>query len=123
VADIVGEDEEIFGDVEGLVGAEEDVGEDGVEKGVGVAAGAVEKEDCVVDVAGGVAVGRAQGEVMELELGEGFAGAEAEVGEGDGAVGCGPLGGLGLRGGCGWLGHGHGLALGCGGAEEQRDRG
>ncbi len=30
VADVVGEDEEIFCDIEGLAGAEEDVGEDGV---------------------------------------------------------------------------------------------
>ena len=57
VADVVGEDEEVFGDVEGLAGAEEDVGEDGVEERVGVAAGAVEEEDGVVGVAGGVAVG------------------------------------------------------------------
>ncbi len=34
LADVVGEDEEVFGDVEGLAGAEEDVGEDGVEEGV-----------------------------------------------------------------------------------------
>ena len=61
VADVVGEDEEIFGDVEGLAGAEEDVGEDGIEEGMGVAAGAVEQEDGVVDVAGRVAVGRAEG--------------------------------------------------------------
>ena len=44
-----------------------------------VAAGAVEEEDGVVDVAGGVAVRGAEGEVVEIELGEGFAGAELEV--------------------------------------------
>jgi hypothetical protein len=59
VADVVGEDEEIFGDVEGCPKSEEDFGKDGIEEGVGVAAGAVEEEDGVVDVAGGVAVGRA----------------------------------------------------------------
>ena len=32
VADVVGEDEEVLGDVERLAGAEEDVGEDGVEQ-------------------------------------------------------------------------------------------
>ena len=96
MADVVGEDEEVFGDVEGLAGAEEDVGEDGVQERVGVAAGAVEEEDGVVDVAGGVAVRRAEGEVVELELGEGFAGAEAEVLDGVGAVLGGPLGGGGL---------------------------
>jgi len=32
VADVVGEDDEKFCDVEGLAGAEEDVGEDGVEE-------------------------------------------------------------------------------------------
>jgi len=98
VADVVGEDEEIFGDVEELAGAEEDVGEDGIEEGVGVAAGAVEKEDGVVDVPGGVAMGRAEGEVVELELGQGFAGAKAEVEEGDLAVGGGPFCGWGWRG-------------------------
>ena len=61
VANVVGEDEEVFGDVEWLAGAEEDVGEDGVEEGVGVAAGAVEQEDGVVDMACWVAVGRAEG--------------------------------------------------------------
>ena len=79
LADVVGEDEEVFGDVERLAGAEEDGGEDGVEERVGVAAGAVEEEDGVVDVACGVAVRRAEREVVELELGEGFAGAELEV--------------------------------------------
>ena len=73
VADVVGEDEEVFGDVEGLAGAEEDVGEDGIEERVGVAAGAVEEEDGVVDVAGGVAMGCAEGEVVEVELREGLA--------------------------------------------------
>ena len=91
VADVVGEDEEVFGDVEGLAGAEEDVGEDGVEQGVGVAAGAVEKEDGVVDVAGGVAVRRAESEVVEVQLGEGFAGAEAEVMDVEASVLDGPV--------------------------------
>ena len=69
VADVVGEDEEVLCDVEGLAGAEEDVGEDGVEEGVGVAAGAVEEEDGVVGVAGGVAMGFAEGEVVEVQFG------------------------------------------------------
>ena len=99
VADVVGEDEVVLGDVEGLAGAEEDVGEDGVEEGVGVAAGAVEEEDGVVGVAGGVAVGLAEGEVVEFELGEGFAGAEAEVFDDVGAVLGGPLSGRGLGAG------------------------
>ena len=101
MADVVGEDEEVFGDVEGLAGAEENIGEGGSEERVGVAAGAVEQEDGVVDVAGCVAVGCAQGQVVELEFGKCFAGAEAEVGEGDEAVGGGPFGGCGLWGGCG----------------------
>ncbi len=72
VADVVGEDEEVLGDVEGLARAEEDVGEDGVEERVRVAAGAVEQEDGVVGVALGVAVRGAQGEVVEVEAGAGF---------------------------------------------------
>ena len=60
---------------------------------------------------------------MELELGEGFAGAEMEIGEGYVAVGGGPFGGCGLRGGRGChgrvcCGHGHGLAVGGGGEKE-----
>ena len=74
MADVVGEDEEVLRDVEGLAGAEEDVGEDGVEERVGVAAGAVEEEDGVVGVACGVAVRCAEGEVVEVEPREGFAG-------------------------------------------------
>ncbi len=70
MADVVGEDEEVLGDVEGLAGAEEDVGEDGVQERVGVAAGAVEEEDGVVGVALRVAVGFAEGEVVEVEFGE-----------------------------------------------------
>ena len=90
VADVVGEDDEVFGDVEGLAGAEEDVGEDRVEEGVSVAAGAVEEEDGVIDVAGGVAVRRAEGEVVEFELRDGLAGAEVEVRDDVGAVLRGP---------------------------------
>ena len=116
MADVVGEDEEVFGDVERLAGAEEDVGEDGIEERVGVAAGAVEEKDGVVDVAGGVAVRGAEGEVVELEFGEGFAGAEVEV-VGDVVAG---------RAGVGGRGCGRGEALtwsgrGGGGGEEGGD--
>ena len=52
---------------------------DGIEEGAAVAAGAVQEEDGVVDVAGGVAMRRAEREVVEVELGQSFAGAEAEV--------------------------------------------
>jgi hypothetical protein len=79
VADVVGKDEEVFGDVEGLAGAEEDVGEDRIEEGVGAATGAVEEEYGVVGVAGGVAMGFAEGEVVELELRDGFTIFEVKV--------------------------------------------
>jgi hypothetical protein len=102
VADVVGEDEEIFGDVEGLTGAEEDVGEDGVEEGVGVAAGAVQEEDGVVGVAIGAAVGFAEGDVVEVQLLDRLAVFEVEVGDVVGAVLGGPFAWSGLRvGGCG----------------------
>ena len=107
VADVVGEDEEEFSDVEGLAGAEEDVGEDRIEERVSVAAGAVEEENGVVCVAGSVAVWGAEGEVVELEFGEGFAGAEAEVLDDVSAVLGGP-GGSRWRGGCGGRRHGLG---------------
>ena len=92
MADVVGEDEEIFCDVEGLAGAEEDVGEDGVHQRVGVAAGAVEEEDGVVGVAVGAAVGLAEGDVVEVELLDGLAVFEVEVGDVVGAVLGGPFG-------------------------------
>jgi hypothetical protein len=99
LADVGGEDEVILGDVEGLAGAEEDVGEDGVEEGVGVASGAVEEQDGVVYVAGGVAVRGAERDVLELEFGEGFACAELEVFDDVGVVFDGPSGGFGGLGG------------------------
>ena len=95
VTDVVGEDEEEFGDVEGFAGAEEDVGELGEEKIAGEASGAVEQEDGIVDLACGVAVRRAEREVVELELGEGFAGVELEIFDGVDAVFGGPFGGRG----------------------------
>jgi hypothetical protein len=92
VADVVGEDDEVFGDVEGLSGSEEDVGEGWVHQGVGVAASAVEEEDSIIDVAGGVAMEFAEGEVMELEHGERFSAAELEALDDVGSVLGGPLG-------------------------------
>ena len=97
MADVVGEDEEVLGDVEGLAGTEEDVGEDGIEEGVSVASGAVKEKDGVVGVAGGIAVGFAESEVVEVEFGDGLAVFEVEVGDVVGAFLRGPLGGGGLR--------------------------
>ena len=64
MADVVGEDDEILGDVERLARAEEDVGEDGVEQRVGAAAGTVQQQDDIVGVAIGVAVQRPEREVV-----------------------------------------------------------
>ena len=69
MADVVGEDEEVAGDVEGRAGGEEDVGEDGVEERRGAAAGAVEKQDGVGGATLGIAAEGAKGEVVEAELG------------------------------------------------------
>ena len=96
VADVVGEDEEVFGDVEGLTGAEEDVGEDGVEERVGVASGAVQEEDGVVGVAVGAAMGLAEGEVVEVQFFDRLAVLEVEVGDVVGAVLGGPFAGSAL---------------------------
>src|SRR6202012_4530366 len=100
LADVVGENEEVFGDVEGLAGAEEDVGEDRVEQRGGVAACAVQEEDGVVGVACGVFVRVTESEVMEVELRDGLAVFEVEVGDVVAAVFGGPFGGGGL-GECG----------------------
>ncbi len=116
MTDVVGEDEEVLRDVEGFAGAEEDVGEDGVEERVGVAAGAVEEEDGVVGVALRVAVRCAEGEVMEVEPPEGFTGLEVEVGDVEGAVLGWPLDGF---GGCGGLLGRGGLGEGSGCKEQE----
>jgi hypothetical protein len=100
VADVVGEDDEIPGNVERLARAEEDVGEDGVEQGVSAAAGAVQQQDGIVSVALGVAVQRPEREVVEVHIGERLAGAEAEVMDVEASVRDGPVsrGVLRLRG-------------------------
>ena len=79
LADVVGEDEEVPGDVERLAGTEEDVGEDGVQQRVALATGAVQQKDGVIHVAGGIAMRSTEREVVESELGKRFASAEAEV--------------------------------------------
>ena len=84
---------EILGDVEGLAGAEEHVGKDGIEQSAAVASGAVEEKDGVVDVTVGSAVWLAQGEVMQVELRKSFATAEPEVLEDIEVIGCVPFGG------------------------------
>ena len=61
------------------------------------AAGAMKEEDSVVGVARGVAVGFAKSEVVEVELCDGFAVFEVEVGNVIGAVLSWPFAGSGLR--------------------------
>src|SRR5215472_997673 len=75
-----------------------------------IAAGAVQQEDGIIDVAGGVAMRRTQREVVQFEFRQGFAAAEFEVGERDppifrGPFGCG-LGGTGIRLGASWRARG-----------------
>jgi hypothetical protein len=121
VADVVGQDEEILRDVERLAGAEEHIREQGVQQRVGTAAGAMEQEHGIIDVAGGVAVGRAEGEVVQLELRQRLSGAEAEVCQHDGAIDRGPSVSrrLSSRWGIG-RGERHGLAIGNGADQEGR---
>jgi hypothetical protein len=68
VANVIGEDKEEFGDIEGLAWSEEGIGEFRGGQRVGIAAGAVKQEDGVVDVACGVAMRGAQGDVVKPEL-------------------------------------------------------
>ncbi len=67
-----------------------------------IAASAVQQQDRVIDMAGCVAMGRAQGEIVQLERGQGFAGSKAEVGKNRGAVHGMPLAGGGWDRGRGW---------------------
>ena len=119
MADVVGQDDEVFGDVERLAGAEENIREQGIHERVGIATGAVEEEHGIIDVARCIAVGRAESEVMQLELGQRLASAETKVGQNSNAVYGGP--GNGKRLLRGWRtrgGHGHGLAI-CRHTEEE----
>ena len=79
VADVVGQNDVELRDIERLAGPEKHVGKDRVEQGMGIAAGAVEQQDCVISVAGCIAVRLAQSQVVQLQLGEGFTAAEVEV--------------------------------------------
>ena len=92
VADVVGQDYEVFRNVLPLAGAEQHIGENGIQQRVRIAAGAMQQEDGVIDVAGSVALRRAEGEVVELELRQRLAGAEAEIGKDGRAIHGGPLG-------------------------------
>src|SRR2546423_9635557 len=75
VADAVGEDDEILGDVEKLARAEEFSGKLRGKELVAGASGAVKDQDGVVDVAVGIVSGCAEGGVVQAQLGNGFAGA------------------------------------------------
>ena len=57
---------------------------------MGIATGAVEEEHGIIDVARCIAVGRAESEVMQLELGQRLASAETKVGQNSNAVYGGP---------------------------------
>src|ERR1039458_10848467 len=59
----------------------------------------MQQEDGVINVTGSVAMNGSQSKVMQLELGQRFTGAEAEVGKNGGSVYGGPGGGR--RGVCG----------------------
>jgi hypothetical protein len=91
VADVVGEDDEVPGNVEGLAGAEEDGGEDRVKQRVGAAAGTVQQQDGIVGMALGVAVQRPEREVVEVRIRERLPGAEAEVMDVEASVPDGPV--------------------------------
>jgi hypothetical protein len=79
VADVVGEDDVVAGDVEELAGTVEDAGKLRREKISTPAAGAVEYEDGIGDAAVGVAGAGAKGAVVQAQLGEGLAGFEVEI--------------------------------------------
>jgi hypothetical protein len=92
VADVIREDNVELSDIERLAGAEENVGKDRIEKRVSVATGPVQEQDRIISVSCGIAVGLAEREVVELQLGEGLAGPKAEIFDDVGAVLDRPLG-------------------------------
>ena len=64
MTDVVGKDDVILRDIEGLPRSEENVGKDRVEKGMGVAASAMQQKHGVVSVPGRVGVTLAEREVV-----------------------------------------------------------
>jgi hypothetical protein len=78
-ADAVGQDDEILRGVERLAGGEQLVGERGHQPRLAAGAGAMQQDHRIGDVAGGVALGRAQRHVMLLELRDLLPTLEAEV--------------------------------------------
>ncbi len=83
VADVVGQNEEVFGGVEKLVETEENSSEGRCEELAARAAGPVKDQNSVADFAGGVFLRCAQSVVVELEFGESLAGFELEVFDGE----------------------------------------
>src|SRR6266567_4117540 len=79
MTDVVGKDDEIATGVEELAGTEEDVGKLRSEKLVSRTAGAVQDQDGVRHFSVGIALGLAEGQVVQAEFGESFAGLEMEV--------------------------------------------
>jgi hypothetical protein len=79
VADVVRQDNVELRDVERLAGAEENIGKDRIEQGMGVAARSMEKQDSVVRVSCGIPVGLAERKIVQLQVGERFADPEAEI--------------------------------------------
>jgi hypothetical protein len=82
VADIVGQDQIKLRNVERLPWPEEHVGEHRVQQRRSIPAGAVEQQDRVGRVAGGVPFRCSQSQVMQLQRGQGLARSETEIGDG-----------------------------------------
>ncbi len=93
----------------------------GIQQRMRIAAGAVQQQDRIIDVAICIAMGRSQGKVVQLERGQGFAASKAEVGKNRGAVYGMPLAGGGWDCGRG-LGRGRGNLTDCGNPEKKRGR-
>src|SRR5262249_29175335 len=81
VADVVGEDEEVFGGIEGLALVEGFIAEVFGKESAAVAGGAVEDEDGVLRDSFVVGDWFTEGAVMNTKFGEGFAGGELKIGD------------------------------------------
>src|SRR5213078_1741151 len=118
----VGKDHEVPGEIEGLAGAEQLVGELLARELLPGAAGAVHDEDRVGHVARGVAPGGAERHVMDAQLGELLPAGEGEVLDLV-VTGCRGHAGDGLRRGGGGGGRRRGRGRGRGGGRRGRGRG
>jgi hypothetical protein len=96
MAYVIGKDDIKLPNIKRLTGAKQDVGKHGIKQRVRIAARSVEEQDGVIGMPGSIAVRLAERKIVQLQLGNGFARAKAEIFNDVCAIPGGPFG-LSLR--------------------------